>query len=134
MYMKISFAKLLEINTEIGSIVTPEIAKTKFGYACSKIIKSYSDIFNEYQDEMTTLNIQNALTDDKTKEILTDDKGNYKYSIEGKLALNAQYKEKLKSWKAKEFEITPFYVDELPELTDMQKELFTGIFIKPVQE
>lgn len=95
--------------------------KSKIAYAIFKISKCLP----KSDEILVYLRIEHCLTDEKTKEILRDDKGNFKYSKEGQLALERAWREELK----KEYEFLPYLATELPELSDIEKEILDGFVL-----
>lgn len=128
--IKIKFEKVLEINSAINKkFLDPTFENTKFGYACKKFIKkNLLKSFQEFDDENEVLKIEHALIDEKTKEILRDEKGNYKFSKEETLVLMNLRKSLVEKWNDKEIEVEPYIVSDLPDLTEEEKELFKDIF------
>lgn len=128
----ITFELLLDINGAINNLFAePTFANTKFGYACKKFVqKNVVKPIADYDEEIMLCRVNNALTDEKTGELLQDEKGNYKFNKEGTIAFMQQSKEIRAKWLAKEVEIEPYIVTDLPELTDEQTELFKGVFFE----
>lgn len=128
--MKITFQQAREIIAEINSLSTePNFKNTKFAYAVDKFTKSsLKKPLEEYNEEIAMARVQNALEDEKTKQLILNEKGDYTFSRDGDIALRNATKEISERWATKEIEVTPFIV-ETPDLTEIQKELFKGIFI-----
>jgi len=128
--MKLTFETIQSLNEEINSLYSDvNFTKTKLGYAVKRVYNSsLKKIFQEFNDELEDARIDNALTDEKTKEIMYDATGKYKYSKDGLKAMIARSKEIIAAWDVKEFDIAPYFVQELPELTQAQAEAFKGIF------
>lgn len=131
-----TFKELSEIDIMIGGLYskTPELKDSKFGYAYKRFAeKNYYPVNKEYGLVISDVRIDNALEDEKTKAILTSDKGRgFVYSKEGMRAVIKAESELEKKWDIKEIEIEPFIVKEenLPELNEEQKELLKGVLIE----
>jgi hypothetical protein len=138
--MKITFKKLLEVDTIVASIYkkNPELKEGKFGYGYKRFYeKSYAPNLKKYQDELADIEIDNALEDEKTKAILyNNDKTNYLYSKEGLKKVRQQKDELFEKWNKEEVEIEPYIIKEehLPELTKEQREELDGIIINNEQK
>ena len=133
-----TFEELIKIDNMMGSMfrVNPKLLEGKFGYAYKRFSeKNLSQHLKQFREELTDIRIEHALTDEKTKEIIFDkesDRG-FKYSKEGlKEVLKAERKLDEK-WDKKVIKIVPYIManDGLVdvELTEIQKEAFTGLFI-----
>lgn len=130
-----TFLEIKEADQLVASLYEkdPNIQKGKFGYAWKKIIdKNYNPTITELNDKMTDNRVEYALTDEKTKELLKGSDGNYKYSKEGMKALLAAQRALIKEYDSKEIEVVPFYIksEDLPELTDEEKETLKGLIIE----
>ena len=75
------------------------ILSSKAGKKLEKIAKKTSPHIEEYNEKLEDIRLDNANVD-ANGSLLTDEKGNYKYSKEGTKKMNAEIKELLK----KEFE------------------------------
>jgi len=132
--MKKTYKQLREANEIINILFVKnkDIEKTKFGYACIKFIKkNFSPIFTEMQEKLTDFRVENALTDEKTKEILyTSDGKNYKFDREG-LKKVIEFNRKLeKEYEAKEFDVESYIAKkDIPELTEDETEILKGLII-----
>lgn len=138
--MKITFAKILEIS---GLLLDLEqriegLNLTKFGYASKRLReKSISPVFGEYNFELESIRIDNALVDPATKAILTvpfDVKNPggrlYKYDKEGLKRLMKAERDLRDEFDVKEFEITPFISSYIPnEITPDEYEMLEGIVL-----
>jgi len=134
--MKKLFLEIKEADQVVAQLYakTPKLRDTKFGYAWKRFMdKNYPLLATEINDRMTDNRIEFALTDPTTKELLyTDSKNNnFKYSKEGMKSLLDANRKLVKEYDAKEVEIIPFIVKkaDLPELTEEEKEILTGLVI-----
>lgn len=134
-----TFKELGELDGLIGALYTekPELKDTKFGYAYKRFAeKWFYPVYKEYQEALTDLRVDNALIDETTKAILTDNTQHgrgFKYSKDGFKTLLKAERELVKKWDAKEVECEPFFVapENLPEdLSDEQIEAFKGILVE----
>ena len=103
--------------------------------SCSKFVKkNLNSIFQEYNEGIESIRIENALCDEKTKELLFNEKGEYKFSKEGLKNFIAEKKSFVKQWEAKEFEVEPYIAKkELPDMNQEQKEILEGILIEKIK-
>lgn len=133
--IKKTFKELSEIDSVMASIYekNPEYKDGKFGYAYKRFAeKNWYPVLKEYQNEILDIRIDNALTDEKTKAILTTEKGRgFEFDKEGLKAVLKAERELEKKWDIKEFEVEPYICkkENLIELTDEQKDLLKGILI-----
>ena len=134
--MKKTFEELMQVNGELGNIqkMYPDVVKTKFGYAIKKFtVKNIQKPQEEFFAALNDIRVENALTDEKTKEILVDqtNQRGYKYSKEGLQACIKAEKELTILWEGKEFDVEPYVCtdDSVPELTEYQKEVLGGLVI-----
>lgn len=133
--MKITFKQAGEINKSLEHIYAknPGLEKTKFDYAQKRFFeKNFSKIFNEYNQKLANIRINNALEDKTTGEILLDQMNprEFKYSKEGLIKCLNEEKELENEYNAKEIEVEPFISSFVPEVTtETEKELLTGLLI-----
>ena len=133
--MKKTFKELQEIDLIVGGIYhrKPELRNTKFGYAYKRFVKkNYQPLVDEYQLELQDVRIENAMVDEKTKEILIDrlNPRGYKYSKEGLKQVIKDENQISNKFDLKETEIEPFLSSYIPEdLTEEETEILTGIVI-----
>lgn len=135
--MKKTFKQLVEIDSIIGNMYekNDKLELSKFGYAYKRFAeKNYYPHLKEYQQKIQDARIDKALEDSETKAIITDKENprGYKYNKEGLKNLIKEENRLSDEWDIKEFEIESFYCKEenLPELSDEQREKLTGILIK----
>ena len=130
--MKKTFKELLEIDLVVGKLYRKDttLKDSKFGYAYNRFhAKNYEPVIKNLKEDMADLGVKHALEDEKTKALLQDEQGNYKYSKEGKLALNKEERELIESYENKEIEITPYISVFTPSMSDEDFETLKGIVV-----
>jgi hypothetical protein len=133
--MKKTIKELLEIDNVIGGLYKKDITlrDTKFGYAWKKFYsKNIKPAIEEYEEKITDIRIDNALTDEKTKAILEDKENErgFKYSIDGLKKCLDQERKAFKDLELKEIKVEPYLSGYVPDgLTEEQKELLTGTIL-----
>jgi hypothetical protein len=131
-----SLDDLLKIDTLIGNLFkrNPSLQNTKFGYAYKRFFeKNIEQILSEYRKEIKLAQVNNALEDPKTNEILIDPQNprGYKYSKEGLAKIISEEFEIEKEWFEKEIEVEPFFSSHVPEeLLDEEKEELKGLLFE----
>lgn len=134
--MKKTFEELLKIDRLVGDLYkrNPALRNTKFGYAYKRFAeKNLDKIVTEYRKEINLAQLNNALEDEKTKEVLIDPQNSrgYKYSKEGLMKVISDEFEIEKKWFEKEVDVEPFFSAYVPEeLLDEEKEDLKGILFK----
>ncbi len=133
--MKKTLQEIKDINQLVGRLYqeNESLKKSKFSYAWDKFIKkNYNPTVTEMNEKVADLRIDFALTDPKTKELLySDDKGSFKYTLEGMKGLNEAYRDLMKEFEGREIEIIPFILkpEDVPALSEEEKEELTGLII-----
>lgn len=135
--MQKTFEELGKLDAIVGRMYqkNPELRNSKMGYAYKRFVaKNFQPTYDAFISELSDVRIDNALTNEATKEILTDPNPNsrgFKYSKEGLKAVIKAEDVITKKFNAKQIEIEPYIVkpENLPELTDEQKEALTGLLI-----
>ena|ERR1035437_7192923 len=134
--MKKTFEDLLEIDGVVAQLYTkePTLKESKFGYAYNRFhAKNYAPTVKEFQEALTYARIDNALEDEKTKALLTDEKNTrgYQFSKEGlKNCIKAENKI-IEEFYKKEIEIIPFFSPFIPEgITETQIETLKGCVLE----
>lgn len=132
--MKKTFKQLQEIDEVVGGLYLKDenLRGSKFGYAYKRFSeKNYVPAIKEMNEEILTVRIDDALEDQKTKEIISDQANfrGFKYSKEGLKSVIKKEKDIRDSWDEKEIEITPHISTLIPEMTDDEKEILTGTLI-----
>lgn len=103
--------------------------ENKLCSAIKQFSKQLTKIFEEYNDERDTRQLNNCSVDEKTKVILKDDKGNRQFTVEGEKKLKGELRELINKQVECHSRI-PEGIDELiVTLTDIEKETFSGIVI-----
>jgi hypothetical protein len=130
-----TFKDLRELDNMVGQLyaVDPKLKDTKFGYAYKRFVeKNYQKPLNDFQEAIMDARIDNALTNETTKELLKDpmDMRGFKYSKEGLKAVIKAENQLVELWNAKEIECTPYISSYKPEnLSEEQTEAMTGLLI-----
>lgn len=116
--------------------VTKAETDTKLVYALKKFIGDPTTrakgrlfpILKEYQNNVADMQIDLASTDEKTKVLLKDTKGNYEYTKEARKEMN----KKLIEFQLVEYEIEPYYVADvdLSQLSEFEIGAFKDFVIK----
>ena len=134
--IKKTYKELNELDSVVAEmyIKNPDLKNGKFGYAYKRFYeKNLKTPFMDYFQALSDIRIDNALVDEKTKALLTTDKGRgFEYSKEGlKEVIKAEKKLEIE-WFKKDIEVEPYIIKEenLPELNEEQIELMTGILIE----
>lgn len=134
--IKKTFKELMEIDEFIGTLYTekPELKNSKFGYSYKRFAeKNFYPLLKKFREELLDIRIDNALEDEKTKEIIADDLNprGYKYNKEGlkKLVIAERILEE--EWFNKEIKVEPYICkkENLPELNIIEKEMLLGVLI-----
>lgn len=133
--MKKTFKELQEVDQVVAKLYEkyPELRQTKFGYAYTKFLKSkdYEEISKEFNEELVSVRIDNALEDEKTKEVIIDKENprGFKFSKQGlKKCLEAE-KKIIEEFYPKEVEVEPYLSSYIPDIGDGDKELLKGLIL-----
>lgn len=105
--------------------------KTKFAYACQKVINRVAvaskKATKKYQEKLADIDIEFASVDEKDNLILVG--GKYQYTKESaRKRLDAIRAEDAKLYETK-IDFEPHYCNELPELNEYQISCLTGFVI-----
>jgi rhamnose utilization protein RhaD (predicted bifunctional aldolase and dehydrogenase) len=92
------------------------------------------ELIEEYQEKITNNNLDKCAVDEKTSVILKDEKGGLKFTVENQKAVNKFNKELLKETIEIHQRIPAGIEDLEKELTDLQREAFSGIVITEIKE
>lgn len=136
--MKKTLEQLLEIDNIVGNLYdkNPKLRDGKFGYAYNRFyVKNIKPILDDMQEKIVDVRIENAMVDEKTKELLREAEENskiknYKYTKEGMKKLTKDIREIVKESNAIEVEVIPFITSDVPEMLDEQKEMLKGLIIE----
>ena len=123
--MKFQWRKLLAFAQTADAYVAQHPGETKAAYAIKRVRGQITKYSEEIQTLMADIEIDLCVVDDK-EVIQRDSQGNLQFTREG-------FKERNKRQRAildEEFEIEPFYVDHLYDLTDEQLEIFEGLVLR----
>lgn len=129
-----TFKELQNIDSVVGSLYkkNPELRDTKFGYAYKRFYeKNYSPIFKEFTEQINDSYIDNALVDERTQALLTDQDNSrgFKYSKDGLKKVMKDENKITEEFNKREIEIEPFISSYVPELTEDEKEILIGTVI-----
>jgi hypothetical protein len=137
--MKKTFEEIKNIDNIVGGLYQKNIKLKdgKFGYAYNRFYaKNIKPTLEEVNEKITDARIENAMTDEKTKELLYDSSRGpeqklFKYTKEGLIKFNDEVRKITKEYDKKEVEIIPFFTSEIPtELLDEEKEELKDYLIK----
>jgi hypothetical protein len=132
-----TFGELLEIHDLMEDMFTKNesLRNTKFGYAYKRFFeKNTKPLSDKMREEVADNQLENALVDEKTKEILYTDARqlNYRFDKEGTKRVIDFNRKIFKEYKEKVVEIIPWIITQdkdKPELTLEQQEMLTGLII-----
>jgi hypothetical protein len=132
--MKKTFEELKSLDASVAWLYAKDgtLRNSKFGYAWGKFFKkNIGPTQEELSDKITDSQVDNALVDEKTKELLKDASGNYKYGKEGMKLLLEHSRKLINEFNSKEIEVVPYFIklENMPELSDEQREEFEGLII-----
>jgi hypothetical protein len=97
----------------------------KFRYALKRVVKQVEKIWTAYQEAVEELDIEHAATGERDV-ILKDQHGQIAFTKDGLRARNKARKALFDS----DVTIEPYWAKDVPELTDAEREAFTG-FVLP---
>lgn len=121
-------ANYLANNGYIAENAFTKKENTKFTASLRNVMKQIGKHYESMNEEIDTIRIQHAATDEKTKVLLRDDKGGYMFTPEKLIELKAA----LKSFRETAVEIYERLVDAdaVPsDLTEEEIEVFESIVI-----
>lgn len=135
--IKMTFKQMREMNGAFSILEhkNPLIAETKFGYAFKRFFeKNIAHVFKEYNMKLSIIRIESALTDEKTKAVLTSDdaqKGGrgFQYNKEGLKDVMVAESKLEENWDSKEYDVEPFISKDVPKLNESEIEVFKGFII-----
>ncbi len=135
--LKRTFSELQHVDVVVGQIYAdfPGLKEnTKFSYAYKRFLeKNFQPTLKEFQDAIAFVRLDNALEDEKTKEVLFDStpgSRGYKYSKEGLRKCMEEEVKMIDKYNAKEIVIEPYISSQVPEgLTKEQTEVLKGLVI-----
>jgi len=134
--MQKTYKELQEIDEVVAAIYqrNPEARKGKFGYAYNRFYsKNIKPIIEEISEKLTDIRVENAMVDEKTKELVYDNTNGqklYKYTKEGMIKLLAEQRKINKEYDKKKVEIIPFITKDIPEdIMEEEKEALKGCLI-----
>lgn len=124
-------ANYLANNGYIADNAFTKKENTKFTASLRNVMKQIGKHYELMNDEIDTIRIQHAATDDKTKVLLKDEKGAYMFTSEKLVEL----KKAIKDFRETEVDIYQRFVDagSIPtDLTEDEIEVFSNIVIPAV--
>lgn len=130
-----TFKELAEIDNLVGIAyqLDPKLELTKFGYAYKRFAeKSFYPKVKEKNEELGFLRIDNALEDEKTKEVLVDRENprGFKFSKDGLKKTIKEESALAEKWNTKEIEVEPYISTYTPEeISNELKELLKGLVL-----
>lgn len=133
MTIKKTFEELNELDGIVGNMFQDDenLANSKFGYGYKKFYKkNLKKVFEDYREVITDMYIDNALVDDKTKALITTEKGRgFAFDKAGIKQVIKEEKKILNEWNKKEFDIEPYIMapENLPELSEIETEALKGV-------
>ncbi len=122
--MRKTYLELFELNQFAGQWLKKNEGESKMSYAIKKIGKRLKTIFEDYNEAINELGINNCSVDEK-QNIIKDAKGELVFTKENLIKKNKESKAFLNT----QVEIEPYICTEIPELTEEEKEVFEGILI-----
>lgn len=130
MTTKKTYLQILTFKQVAGIYLSKNAEKeNKITSAIKIVSKQVNKIVEDFNDERDSLQINNCATDPVTGIILKDEKGNRQFTPKGELDLKKALKNLL-SEKVEIHQRIAIGVTELiKELTDIEKEVFSGIVI-----
>lgn len=134
--MKKTYLELLEIDAIIAKLFkkNPKLKDGKFGYGYERFFKlNLEKIMNEMEEKRQDIRTENALTDKSTGELLYTDlnnqQRNYRYDKAGMMKMNLEMRVLNKEYENKSYEVIPYFISEMPEILDEERELLVGCLI-----
>lgn len=118
--IKKTYKELREIDNIVGKAYQKNevLEKSKFGYAYKRFSeKNFIPTVKKHNEQLADVRIDNALEDEKTKEILLDERPNsrgFKYNKEGLKKVMVAEKKLDEEFNVKEIEIEPFICKDVP--------------------
>lgn len=129
-----AFKKIMKVWNNMAD-QDETLLKTKFGYAMKRFFDKNIDIvFKDYNQKLTSIRIDHALVDEKTKALLTKEVKTpggreFEYGKEELKAVIAAEQKLEAEWEKKEFDIYPYICKDVPELDEVQLEVFKGFVV-----
>lgn len=112
---KITFKNLKKINSLYNKLALNEsFANTKLAYAFKRFADiNFGKIFGDYNTEIESILIDNALTDNDTGAVLYETENakgvkDFKFSKEGLKKVSSQKRALEDEWDKREFEVTAY--------------------------
>ena len=136
---EISYKQVLQLQVEANTFLfnkgyinekgeLTDKPQPKIVPAIKNVLKQTDKIMAEYNDELDNLRLDHCLVDEKTKAVLKDEKGNYRFSVDGTKKLKADIKKLLEE----KVEIHQRIVQD-SEVDPEEYESFIGILIPEIE-
>lgn len=134
--IKKTFEHLNKVDKIYGKLIKVEgFEQTKLGYAFKRFSeKNLVKFFKEYHQELTDMYLDNALTDEKTKAVLLDEKnprGGFQFSKDGLKEALKKEREIEAKFNDREFDVEPYICKDLGDtkFNAEEKELLEDLII-----
>lgn len=126
-----NYTQLFEFNS-IAQNYLQKNNDNKISASISNVLKRLKPLFEDYNDERDTLQINNCLVDEKTKAMLKHPDGSRMFSREGEINLKKQIKE----LNQRTIEFHPIIADGIEDLIigleKYERDAFSGIVIPEI--
>lgn len=139
MIIKKTYLQLIEFNIASGKYLMAKGSEdNKLSSAIKLINKQLGKIFEDYNDEVDTIKLNNCLVDNETQAILYDiipgvngreSTRERKYSVSGQIKIKSELKNLGKKQVQIHSRIVENCEDLISKLTDDQKEAFSELII-----
>lgn len=107
--------------------------ENKLTAAIKSIAKELKRVNEDYQEELSEIQLNNCSVDEKTQCILTDDKGNYQFTKDAQRKVIKEKKELDNKIVEVNQRIAVGAEDLITSLTDYERESFEGLVITEVK-
>lgn len=125
--MKTTNEKLVTFANIAQAWLQAHSENTKFRYALKKVMQKAQPLLTAHNEQLEDLNIEHCATD-KDGVILREASGAHRFTKEGLKARNNAIRE----WfRETEIEVEVHLCDDVPELTEAEREAFEGFVLKP---
>lgn len=127
MKKQITYKQLIAFVNNAHSYLEKNTEETKFTSAIKSVQKQIRkhELIDDYQERMRENNLDHCSIDEKTKAILKEEDGSLKFTVEAQKKVNKLNKDLL----SETVEINQRIIDEPGDLTELEKEAFSGIVI-----
>lgn len=132
----VKFEQLQKVNQIWGFLLLDEtFEKTKFSYAFKRFIEKNKKFYTDYNEALQEIRIDNALTDEKTKELLLDNtpgSRGFKFSKDDFKKLVKEERAISEKFNQKDCEVEPYLFKGETASFDLDEEaieVLTGLII-----